>query len=93
MVFNNISVISWRSVLLVEETGVPVEMVEETRKAGENHFRIYQFWITNLCGLYRSILFILYSDIKVYYNFEVNKSLTSAMQGRFWLENKITENQ
>jgi len=23
--FNNISVISWRSVLLVEETGVPVE--------------------------------------------------------------------
>ena len=27
MVFNNISVLSWRSVLLVEETGVP----------GENH--------------------------------------------------------
>jgi hypothetical protein len=25
MVFNNISVISWRSVLLVEETGVPRE--------------------------------------------------------------------
>ena len=24
-IFNNISVISWRSVLLVEETGVPVE--------------------------------------------------------------------
>jgi hypothetical protein len=28
--FNNISVISWRSVLLVEENGVP----------GENHFKI-----------------------------------------------------
>jgi hypothetical protein len=30
--FNNISVISWRSVLLVKETGVP----------GENHFEIVE---------------------------------------------------
>jgi len=32
--FNNISVISWRSVLLVEETGVP----------GENHRPVANYW-------------------------------------------------
>jgi hypothetical protein len=32
--FNNISVISWRSVLLVEETGVP----------GENHRSVASHW-------------------------------------------------
>ena len=34
--FNNISVISWRSVLLVEETGVP----------GENHQPVASHWQT-----------------------------------------------
>ena len=34
--FNNISVISWRSVLLVKETGVP----------GENHWPIASHWQT-----------------------------------------------
>ena len=34
--FNNISVISWRSVLLVEETGVP----------GENHRPVASHWQT-----------------------------------------------
>jgi len=34
--FNNISVISWRSVLLVEETGVP----------GENHRLVASHWQT-----------------------------------------------
>ena len=34
--FNNISVISWRSVLLVEETGVP----------GENHRSAVSHWQT-----------------------------------------------
>jgi hypothetical protein len=28
--FNNISVISWRSILLVEETGVPGELADVT---------------------------------------------------------------
>jgi hypothetical protein len=32
--FNNISVISWRSVLLVKETGVP----------GENHWSVASHW-------------------------------------------------
>jgi hypothetical protein len=36
MVFNNISVISWQSVLLVEETGVP----------RENHWLIVSHWQT-----------------------------------------------
>ena len=34
--FNNISIISWRSVLLVEETGVP----------GENHQVVVSHWQT-----------------------------------------------
>ena len=34
--FNNISIVSWRSVLLVEETGVP----------GENHRPIASHWQT-----------------------------------------------
>jgi hypothetical protein len=34
--FNNISVISWRSGLLVEETGVP----------GENHWPVASHWQT-----------------------------------------------
>jgi hypothetical protein len=34
--FNNISVISWQSVLLVEETGVP----------GENHRNVKSLWNT-----------------------------------------------
>ena len=36
MTFNNISVISWRSVLLVEEIGVP----------GENHWPVVSHWQT-----------------------------------------------
>jgi hypothetical protein len=34
--FNNISVISWRSVLLMKETGVP----------GENHRPVASYWQT-----------------------------------------------
>jgi hypothetical protein len=36
--FNNISVISWQSVLLVEETGVP----------GDNHWPVASHWQTSL---------------------------------------------
>ena len=36
MVFNNISTISWRSILLVEETGIP----------GENHRPVASHWRT-----------------------------------------------
>jgi hypothetical protein len=35
-IFNNISVISWRSVLLVEETGGPVEKPPTYRKSLTN---------------------------------------------------------
>ena len=35
-IFNNISVISWWSVLLVEETGIP----------GENHRPVASHWLT-----------------------------------------------
>ena len=38
--FNNISAISWRSVLLVEETGVP----------GENHWPVASHWQTLSCN-------------------------------------------
>ena len=43
--FNNISVISWRSMLLVEETGVP----------GENHRHVvsqWQTWLHNVVTLF-----------------------------------------
>ena len=40
--FNNISVISWRSVLLVEESGVP----------GENHWLVASHWQIYLIMLY-----------------------------------------
>ena len=43
--FNNISVISWRSVSLVEETGVP----------GENHRPAVSFWKT--LSLYHIMLY------------------------------------
>ena len=44
--FNNISVISWRSVLLVEETGVP----EENQRPATSHrhtkkYEIFSMWI------------------------------------------------
>jgi len=45
--FNNISVISWRSVLLVEETGVP----EENHRPVACH---WQFFITTCCIEYAS---------------------------------------
>jgi hypothetical protein len=40
IIFNNISVISWQSVLLVEETGVP----------GENHRALIEIQIHNISG-------------------------------------------
>ena len=42
--FNNISVISWRSVLLVEETGVPVE----NHRSGESHRQTLSHFNANL---------------------------------------------
>ena len=48
MVFNNISVISWQSVLLVEETGVPGEKIKSNlvvqkpnslKKAGDDAWK------------------------------------------------------
>jgi hypothetical protein len=52
--FNNISVISWRSVLLVEETGVPEENhqpVEVTDKLYQSvHIAMNVVRIHNFCG-------------------------------------------
>ena len=50
--FNNILVISWRSVLLVEETGVP----------SENHRPIVSHWqtLSHCCIQYTSQLYVIY---------------------------------
>jgi hypothetical protein len=41
--FNNISVISWRSVLLVEETGVPGEMYRPAQVTDKlYHIKLYR---------------------------------------------------
>ena len=42
--FNNISVISWRSVLLVEETGVPGENHQPVASHRPVSIQIYHVW-------------------------------------------------
>jgi hypothetical protein len=54
--FNNISVISWRSVLLVEETGVP----------GENHWPATSYWQSLSHNVVTSLIY--YNPIKDHYN-------------------------
>ena len=39
-IFNNISVISWRSVLLVEETGVPRDLTTDLSQVSDKLYRI-----------------------------------------------------
>ena len=41
--FNNISVISWRSVLLVEETGVPVENPTDLSQVTDKLYHIASY--------------------------------------------------
>jgi hypothetical protein len=43
--FNNISVISWQSVLLVEETGIP----------GENHYLYIYIYLKSLNNLHKNL--------------------------------------
>jgi len=50
---NNISVISWRSVLLMEETGVPAD----------NHIPAASYWQTLSHMLYRVHLDYMYIEI------------------------------
>jgi hypothetical protein len=59
--FNNISVTSWQSVLLVEKTGVPVVLSQVTEKL--YHIMLYQVLLTwaefklTFCGKYKKIVF------------------------------------
>ena len=50
--FNNISVISWLSILLVEETGAPKEIHDLTQVTDKHdHIILYQY-ISPLMGIY-----------------------------------------
>ena len=64
--FNNISVISWRSVLLVEETGV----------LGESHWPVASYWQTlshNVVSYMNWILFILEVNLLVDNNYTISE--------------------
>ena len=74
--FNNISVISWWSVLLVEETGVVREnrlrlLVEETAVPRENHLPVASHWQTSF-SIYNFNIFYLEIDINRVREFPIN---------------------
>ena len=54
--FNNISVISWRSVLLVEETGVPAENQCIDSSYGKLYHKCWIEYISPLTGFEHTIL-------------------------------------
>ena len=55
--FNNISVISWWSVLLVEETGVPRENHWPSRRSDKFYLSVYDCLILTLNWICLSIIF------------------------------------
>ena len=66
---NNISVISWRSVLLVEETGVP----------GENHQPVTTLFNISMCQYISSTILCLFCYLET----DRNKSLLLSFLIRF----------
>jgi hypothetical protein len=77
--FNNISVISWQSVLLVEETGVP----------GEKHWPV-AYLLTNLiikCWIYKFYIWqnIIFTTIQ--YNFIVIVFVRKSISKYWWTRN------
>jgi hypothetical protein len=71
--FNNISVISWWSVLLVEETGVPEEINVNTHQyQGIYHFQIIHIYIYLLyifCSFSRAILIFYFGILPTVWHF------------------------
>ena len=80
--FNNISVISWRTVLLVEETGVP----------GENHRRVTSNWqalshnvvSSTLSNGIRTIV-VIDTDCTVSYKSNYNTITTTMAPGKLFV--------
>jgi hypothetical protein len=78
--FNNISVISWQSVLLVEETGV----------AGENHWHVASHWQTLSLYTPRKII-VTYAHFRVDISTFLKTNLVPNLHSHFLQHRKVSE--
>jgi hypothetical protein len=85
--FNNISVISWQSVLLVEETGVPGEKPPTCRKSLTNFITLFCIEKYTNLKAWREYFFQLSKFVNIILLLCMSDFVTSALI--FFLQNVI----